>query len=220
MRAVNLLPSESSTGRGNAKRFDPLVVGGVVLTAVVAIAIGGAFVVGRSHATSAQHDLDAARAALARAIASQTTHGGTSIVQTPAVTGQIPTWKTAVETALSTRVAYDAVLAQIGRLVPANVTLTSLTLGEATGAGAVGAAAGGALAIAGTAFDQNAVAQLLARLTLIPQVTGVTLTSSVADSKSCNVTFNIAAQLKGAPTAFTTSGNRTPSTMTTSGSGA
>ena len=221
MRAVNFLPRESRSGRGRVAgfSFDPLLAGAAAMTVVVAVMIGGGFVLGRSHASSQQQQLDAARAQLAAALARQTAaNTGTPIVATPDVVSQIPTWKAAVGTALSTRVPYDLILAQFGRLVPARVTIASLTLGGASGAGAAGA--GGELAIGGTAFANNDVAQLLARLALMPEVTGAQLTSSVTDRKTGVVTFAISAQLKGATTGFTTTGTGTPSTTTTPGSGA
>lgn len=220
MRAVNLLPPEIGSGRAFAARFDPLIAAGIALTVVVAIVIGGAFVLGRTHASSQQEELALARAALANAVARQTAVTGTPVVAVPAAVGQVPTWKAAVDTALSMRVPYDLILAQIGRIVPARITLKNLTVGAATSSAAA-AAAGGDLAIAGSAFNHDDVAQLLARLALIPQVTGATLTSSTADSTTGVVTFTIAAQLKGASTAFTTTGPGTTSTTTTtSGAGA
>ena len=222
MRAVNFLPRESRSGHGRTTSVDPFVVVGAVLTVVVLLMVGGGFALGRSHASSQQQELDAARAQLAAAVARQAAaNPGKPVVATPAVVGQIPTWKAAVATALSTRAPYDLVLAQLGRLVPPRVTVASLTLGAgATRSAAATAGSGGDLAIGGTAFNNKDVAQLLARLALIPQVTGAQLTSSVTDPKTRIVTFTISAQLKGATTGFTTTGTGTPSTTTTSGSGA
>ena len=107
-------------------------------------------------------------------------------------------------------------LAQLGRIVPANVSLSSVSLGGTAGATTPTAGSGGALDIAGSAFTQGGVAQLLSRLALIPQVTAVTLTSTAADAKTGVVSFLISAQLKGASTGFTTT---TTTTTTTSGSG-
>ena len=220
MRAVNFLPREGRSGQRRATGFDPFLVGAVVLTVVVVAAIGGGFVLGRSHASSQQQQLDAARAQLASAVARQAAaNPGTPIVATPAVLGQIPTWKAAVGTALSTRVPYDLILAQFGRLVPARVTVESLTLGGSTSRTAPAGGSGGELAIGGTAFGNDDVAQLLARLALMPQVTGAQLTSSVTDPTTHIVTYAISAQLKGATTGFSTTGTGTPST-TTAGSGA
>lgn len=212
MRAVNLLLQESRAGRTFAAgRLDPFVAGGAALTAVVAIVIGGGFVIEHSHAASAQRQLDTARAQLAQVTAHRPARTGTPIVPTPAVAGQIAPWQTAVDTALSTRVAYDIVLAQLGRLVPTNVSLSTVTLGGTTETGAPTAGSAGTLSIGGTAFTEDGVAQLLARLALIPEVTGVTLTSSSADPKTGIVTFLISAQMKGASAGFTTA--------TTSGAG-
>src|SRR4051794_12255216 len=154
MRAVNFLPRESRSGR--AMRIDPLLAGAAALTLVVALMVGGGFVLGRSHASSQQRELEAARAQLAAAVAHQTVaKSGTPIVGTPAALDQIPTWKAAVGTVLSGRVAYDVILAQLGRLIPARITVASLSVGGTTGPGSGGV--GGDLAIGGTAFDNNDV---------------------------------------------------------------
>ncbi len=211
MRAINLLLQESRAGQTFAAGLDRLVAGGAALTAVVAIVVGGGFVIEHSHASSAQRQLDAARAQLAQVTAHRSAHTGTPVVPTPAVVAQIAPWQTAVDTALSTRVAYDIVLAQLGRLIPANVTLSTVSLGGTTGTAAPTAGSAGALSIGGTAFTEDGVAQLLARLALIPQATGVTLTSSSADPKTGIVTFLVSAQMKGASAGFTTT--------TTSGAG-
>ena len=203
MRAVNLLPHETQAGRGFAAGINPVVVGGAALTVVVAIALAGGFVLEHGHASSAERQLDTARAQLAQATARQSTHTGTPIVPTPTVAGQIASWKTAVDTALSTRVAYDVLLAQLGRIVPANVGLLSVSIGGTAGTPAAAGSAG-LLSIEGTAFSQSGVAQLLARLALLRQVTGVTLTSTSVDAKTGAVSFVISAQLKGATAAFTT----------------
>src|SRR5438067_778588 len=133
MRAVNLLPHQTQAGRGFAAGVNPVVAGGAALTVVVAIALGGGFVLEHRNASSAERQLDAVRAQLAQATAKQSTHAGTTLVPTPAVVGQIASWKTAVDTALSSRVAYDVVQAQLGRIVPANVALLSVTLGGTAG---------------------------------------------------------------------------------------
>lgn len=201
MRAVNLLPRESNTRRGG-RRVDPFVVGGATLTIVVAVALGGGFALEHSHASSEQRQLATARAELARLQGEATQGSGTKTptLPTPTVTQQQLPWQAALTSALSTRVAWDDVLAQLARVVPANVTVTTVTLGAGTASGtttgtAPAAGSAGTLALGGTAFNENGVAQLLARLGLVPDLASIALTSSTADPKTGVVTFAISAQV-------------------------
>ncbi|MGH3008496.1 MAG: PilN domain-containing protein [Gaiellaceae bacterium] len=189
MKAVNLLPREANAGR-SFRGVDPVRAGGAALTIAVVAAVGGAFALAHSHAASAQRQLTTAKSELAQLQKEQTQGGtvATPILPTPSVTGQTPTWQAAVESALAGRVAWDGVLSQIGRVTPGNVTLTNVTLGGGA------AATPGSLSLAGTAFNEDGVAQLLARLQLVSSLSGVTLTSSNADPKSGVVSFVIGAQ--------------------------
>jgi Tfp pilus assembly protein PilN len=212
MRAVNLLPRETHTRR-TFSGVDPFLAAGAALTVVVVAAVGGGFVLAHSHAVSEQRKLAAARTELAQLQREQTRSGSvaTPILPTPAVTAQTPTWQAAIESALNGRVAWDDVLFQIGRITPGNVSLTSVTLG-ASSTTSTASAGPGTLSLAGTAFNQDSVAQLLARLQLVPNLSSVTLTSSTADPKSGVVTFVIAAQTSVPVTA--------PATTTAAGAGA
>jgi Tfp pilus assembly protein PilN len=196
MRAVNLLPRETHTRSGSFRGLDPFLAGGAALTAVVVAAVGGGFALEHSHAASVQRQLATAKTELAQLQREQTQSGSvaTPILPTPTVTGQTPTWQAAIQAALSGRVAWDDVLSQIGRLTPARVSFTTVTLGAAATATASAGSGSGSLTLAGTAFDQVSVAQFLARLQLVPSLSNVTLTSSIADPKTHVVSFVIAAQ--------------------------
>ena len=204
MRAVNLLPREIG-GQRQSDTVDPLVVVGAAITLVVVAAVGGGFALARSHASSAQQQLTTARSELrqlraARANASPAAR----ILTVPAVTSQTPTWRSAVQAALAGRVAWDDVLSQIGRVTPANVTLTNVTLGNAsTSATAAASSSAGALSIAGNTFSEDAVAQLMSRLHLIPNLSNINLTSSTADAKTGVVAFLITADTAIPVTSFT-----------------
>jgi Tfp pilus assembly protein PilN len=195
MKAVNLLPRETRSSRSSSLRFDPLAIGGMAITAVVVAAIGGGFALAHSHASSEQQRLSAARSELAQLKAEETQSGAVStpILPTPAVTGQAGTWKSALDSALAGRLAWDGVLSQIGRVTPPNVTFTNVTLGAAAASTATTTASAGTLSLSGSAFSHDAVAELLARLQLVPGLANVTLTSSTADPTSGVVTFVIAA---------------------------
>jgi Tfp pilus assembly protein PilN len=196
VRAVNLLPRESNTRRGG-RRVDPFVVGGATLTVVVAAALAGGFALEHSHASSDQRQLATARAELARLQGEATKGSGTKTptLPTPTVTQQQLPWEAALTSALSSRVAWDDVLAQLARVVPANVTVTTVTLGASTAGSTAVPGSAGSLALGGTAFNENGVAQLLSRLGLVPDLGSIALTSSTADPKTGVVTFAISAQV-------------------------
>lgn len=209
MKAVNLLPRETRNSRGGG-RMDPLLAGGAAVTVVVAAAIGGGFFLVHSHAASAQKKLATARAGLAvlEAAKRQASSGTTPVLPTPTVTQSQAPWQSALASALQGRVPWDAVLSQLARVVPPNVTVSTVTLGSATsGTSSSSSPAGtpatpppaagipGALQIGGTAFSEAGVAELLSRVALVPNLSDVTLTSSSADPKNGQVTFEISAQV-------------------------
>lgn len=199
MRAVNLLPRETRSHRGS-RRLDPVVVGGAVLTVAVAAAIGGGFAVAHSHATSEQQKLATVRAELQQLQAQERKGSGTKepSIPVPTVTQQQVPWQAAFTSALSTRFAWDDVLFQLAHVVPPRVTVTNVTLGSATTTGpATGA---DSLSLGGTAFNESDVAQLLSRLTLVPSLSQITLSSSTADPKTGVVTFAVTAQVGAAAT--------------------
>jgi Tfp pilus assembly protein PilN len=170
---------------------------------VVVAAVGGGFALAHSHAASERQKLATAKSELVQLQKEQTQSGSvaTPIIPTPAVTGQAPTWQAALASALAGRIAWDSVLSQLGRVTPANVTFTNVALGATAAASAT--ASPGTLTLSGTAFTQDAVAQLLARLQLVPNLTNVTLTSSTADPKSGVVSYVIGAQINAPATSVT-----------------
>ncbi len=209
MKAVNLLPRETRSSRSGL-RVDPLLAAGAALTAVVVAALLGGFVLVHSHAASAQKQLAAARTQLAALEAArQASAGTTPTLPTPTVTQSAAPWQSALASALQTRVPWDAVLSQLARVIPANVTVSTVSLGGATiaagssstssssnsSAAASSTSSPGSLQLGGTAFSENGVAQLLSRLALVPNLSQVALTSSSADPKNGHVTFEISAQV-------------------------
>ena len=235
MKAVNLLPREEANRRSG--RVDPLAVGGVVLTVVAAAGIAGGFVLEHRHAGSEQQQLAAVNAQLVQAKARQQKslsggHAALPTLATPSVTAQEQPWRDAVASALSTRIAWDRVLREFSQVVPSDITVSNVTMG-APGAATSSSpssstsAASGAFTLQGRAFSEDGVARLLSRLMLVPDLTGVALMSSTSDPTTGIVSFQIQAQVKGAPVApaasaaatdTTTTGTATTGTTTT-GSG-
>jgi Tfp pilus assembly protein PilN len=241
MRAVNLLPKELQT-RKSIREEDPAVVVGSALGVVVMIALGLAFYVEHNAASKQQARLNTARLELAQLSIKQHHEKPkpakpavpiTPLVPPPSVTGQEATWLSAVETNLSQRIAWDRVLREVSLVMPDDVTLTSLSMtAPATptvipGVVATPAPTGSAqgFSIAGDAFSYDSVARLLSRLSLVPDLTDVTLTNTSAGSSSAagssggsasGVQFNISANVKGAPAPAAPAVTTTPPAETSS----
>lgn len=102
----------------------------------------------------------------------------------------------AADGVLAQRVPWDSVLDQIARVLPSDVWLTNMSLQAATPlAGASAATASPGLQLDGSARSQAAVAHALARLSVVPVLTGVTLLSTTTSDagKTATVQFQITA---------------------------
>ena len=189
MRAVNLLPRETKRSQSVSAERLPLVVG-VVVAALVMASLGGMFMLESSKVSSAKSELAIAKAQFA---ATPVPAADPNAIPTPAAVAatQQPLFAS-VSTALSQRIAWDRVLREFSLVLPNDVWVTSLNLAAPTG----GTSANGLL-LQGTTYSYGGVARLLSRLSLVPDLTAVTLTSS---SRAENlVTFSISAGIKGAP---------------------
>ena len=116
---------------------------------------------------------------------------------------------TAFQTVVAQRLAWEDVLRDLSRVLPANVWLQSLnatsptlTAGAARGTTAPvatsptsPAAVPVGFTVAGSADSQIRVAQVLDRLALLPWLSNVTLQSSVRGSDDSSVQFTIGATL-------------------------
>lgn len=214
MRAVNLLPRE--TGQKSVG-FDRTVAIGVAVTVFIAAILAGGFFLERADAASARQRLADVQAALtvAQTQQSSTSSSGQARLQVPVVLSQQDPWHVALDSAISTRVAWDAFLRQLEYAVPDRITLASITVGGASGAGS----ASGAIAITGNAFSADEVAAFLSTLARLPKVSQVTLVSNITNSGSPVQNFSITAQL-ALPTALTAPpATDTTSTTTTGAAG-
>lgn len=177
MRAVNLLPKEAlGRERQGLPRALPLL--GAAAVPVVALAL---VIVGYSGAHSAvtakQGELTSLRAEVA--------------TLAPAVSPPVPdtaglaTERTqrliALEDALGKKMPWDTTLGQVARVLPGNVWLTTLTMTSPTPADSSAVAATPSptsFTLEGFAYTEDDVALLLARLQLLPSLSGVTLGST------------------------------------------
>jgi len=183
MRAVNLLPKDSAAARRRQRRkIDPAVpalVGGLLVVAA-GIFLGS---------ISASGDITEKRDAVADL---QTRLGRLpKPVETPAADAALvkeqQARSDALTTALTSRVAWDAVLRE-------DVWLTRLS---ATDSGTTGAAR--LLQVSGYTYSHDAVARLLARLAVVPDLRDVQLqrSSLVKLAGRMVVEFDIAASVRG-----------------------
>ncbi len=180
MRAVNLLPRELDRDRKGLQL--PVVVGcaGAVLAAAV---LAGGYLsasssVGSKNAKLAE--VEAQIAAVPRPEAQPATVTGLPAERQARVA--------ALATALAQRVAWDRVLREVSLVLPDDVWLQSLNATAPTPGGATtapGTSVPNGFSIHGFTYSQTGVARLLSRLTVIPDLTSVTLqsstTSKVAD---------------------------------------
>ena len=205
MRAVNLLPLDAQ-GAKSIRQEDPAVVIGSALGVIVMVALCASFVVAHSKAGAQQKRLESARLELAQlSLRKKPTpktplHQApiTPIIPSPAITGQEASWLGAVSATLSKRIAWDRVLREVSLVMPADVTLATLTMtAPASGAAVPGAAPTQGFVIGGSTYSYDSVARLLSRLALVPDLANVTLTNSTAGEAN-SVQFNITASVKGA----------------------
>lgn len=201
MRAVNLLPPEANAPRQRIPKAP------IVLAATAPVLAGALIYLGASleHSTVVNRsatlgDLQSQLAALAPSpsLTSESTQ----------VASERQTREAALAGALGKRVAWDVVLDQIARVLPANVWLSTLTAQSPTPAGIASSTTSStgsptAMTIGGFTYSQADVAHVLARLALVPSLSNVTLMSttlSQAGSKQV-VQFQISSGIRGAATA-------------------
>jgi Tfp pilus assembly protein PilN len=188
MRAVNLLPQDSSRGRFVGSKNLPAVVGGGLGVVVVA-ALAGGYLMQTAKIADARRGLDAAKAQLA---ATPLPPPPPKVPLTPAaVTSQEQPRLQAVAAALSQRIAWDRILREFSLVLPNDVWLSSLNLSAPAAGGGTG------LQITGSTYSYDSVARLLSRLSLIPDLAEVSLGTTTTNGKL--VTFDAKASVKGAP---------------------
>lgn len=213
MRAVNLLPRDTSS---NSLGFDRTLAVGIAVTVFVAAILAGGFFLERDNAASARQRLADAQAALTAAQTQQpsTPSSGSPRLQIPVVLSQLEPWHVALDSAVATRVAWDALLRQLEYAVPDRITLTAVTLG---GAGDGSGTPSGSIALTGNAFSADEVAAFLATLARLPKVSQVTLVSNATNAGSTVQNFSVTAQLAVPAAAAAPSATATTSTTGATG---
>lgn len=177
MKAVNLLPVSRRPGASRAARITfltdrPALTGALAATLVVLAALGllvrssGASVSAKQGRLAA---INTQIAALPRPKAAPASTGAARLA--------------AVTSAAGYRISWDSFLGSLGRVLPEDVWLLSLTADSSAALppaapAPVVATAPSAFTITGYTYSQPSVARLLKRLTLLPWLTDVSLVSS------------------------------------------
>ncbi|HEU4450183.1 MAG TPA: PilN domain-containing protein [Gaiellaceae bacterium] len=183
MRAFDLLPKEPVREKGG--RAGLVRLGIALLGILVVGGLGGAYLFTSSGVSSKQSELDDLRAQLAELeVPAEAPAAGEA-----ALAGEGMARKTALSSALASRIAWDRVLREVSLVVPEGVWLTQLAgttpNGGSAGTGApappaapTGSTSPNSLSVTGFATSQESVAVLLSRLAAIPELTAVQLQSS------------------------------------------
>jgi Tfp pilus assembly protein PilN len=206
MRAVNLLPLDARPGTrwaavGREASARRVLSGAGIAAGVLALLFTGLAVHQRGIVDDRRVELQNVETRLVAAEA--------RAAEVQAARAASNARLTAFQTVVAQRLAWEDVLRDLSRVLPANVFLQSLDATSPTlTAGAAATAAPAATApppgsaaapvgftIAGSADSQVRVAQVLDRLSLLPWLTNVTLQSSVRGGEGSSVQFTIGATL-------------------------
>jgi Tfp pilus assembly protein PilN len=199
MRAVNLLPRDPAQKSSVKKEQIPFVVGGCLGLVVTAL-IASQYLSQSGKVSTERQNLADLKAQLA---ALPEPPPPPSAAQTKLV-GEQKARLAALETALKTRVAWDRVLREFSLVLPDDVWLTQLSLrspiSPATNVAPEAASGPTGFTIEGSTYSHDAVARLLSRLTVVPDLTNVQLvTSSFSEvDGQATVKFSIAADIREA----------------------
>jgi Tfp pilus assembly protein PilN len=185
MRAFNLLPRDDARdGRGRKPTPAQLVLAVVALVAFAAL--GAYFLMLNAQVADKHSEADSLRAAAA-ARPSTTPAAAPDDQANTALQQEQQARTAALAGALGWRVGWDRLLRDFSLVMPEGVSLTKLTAsgGGSTGAAAQTAAPGtpvpeNTFTIEGYTKDQETVALVLARLSVLPELSAVKLQSSTA----------------------------------------
>jgi type IV pilus assembly protein PilM len=201
-RSVDLVPRDAQAGQRRMPSLRAALLPAAI--AVPLVAVGFLFLQANGDVTQREDRLSAAERELAALPKPKRAEID------PALQGDLAQRATAVAQVLGQRLAWDAVLRDVSRVLPADIWLTELSAtapkpADSLGAVAASLAPAGPVAptgvtVTGYTYSQNDVAELLARLQTVPSMTNVQLQSSaIAEvGKKSVVQFTILADLREA----------------------
>jgi len=198
MRAVNLLPRDVEKKPAVKKEQIPFVVGGCIGLIVAALVTSQYLSKSGAVATETQA-LSNLQAQLDQLPAPPP---GPTVQQTQ-LAGEQQTRLTALQDALSARVAWDRVLRQFSLVLPSDVWLTQMSLkspvSPTTPQASDSEGGPSGFSIEGSTYSHDAVARLLSRLSVVPDLTNVQLLNSSMNEVNGQtvVNFSISADIRG-----------------------
>lgn len=181
MRAVNLLPRDDQS-RGKKQQNVPALIATALIVLVTGL-IGVMYLSAKSTAQAKEFEIEDAKAELA--LLPSVSEIEAKDAPRRRLRGEQDARLTALDSALKRRIAWDRILREISLVLPDDVWLRSMSATSPTPASgpAVSASAGGGLpptlmTIEGSTYSHDAVARLITRLSVIPDLTNVWLTRS------------------------------------------
>jgi Tfp pilus assembly protein PilN len=194
VRAVNLLPRDDRRSRRPLQRENPVLIGGVAGTVLVTAVIAAWFLTASTGVADNQKRRDAAQAELAATpLPPPTSPDSSGLEQEKGAR------IAALSSALGGRLAWDRLLREFSLVLPDDVWLSSLSAQAPAGTPAGTSTA--AFTISGKTYSHDGVARLLARLAIVPHLTGVQLQHSSVEPGETGqkvVEFSINATVKAA----------------------
>jgi Tfp pilus assembly protein PilN len=180
MRAVNLLPRDDQT-RGKKQQNVPALIAAALIVLVTGL-IGMTYLSAKSTATAKESEIQGAKAELA--LLPSVAEIESKDAPRRKLKGEHDARVAALSSALSRRTAWDRILREISLVLPDDVWLRSMAATSPTPAsGTTLAATPGGLpptlmTMEGSTYSHDAVARLITRLSVIPDLTNVWLAAS------------------------------------------
>jgi len=190
VRAVNLLPRDDRRA-GRTRQTNPVAIGGTAAFVAMTAILAALFLITSAGVADKQERLDAVQADLAATPVPPPAPASASALEQEK--GQRVT---ALSTVLASRMAWDRVLRELSLVLPEDVWLS--TLSAKAPVQAAGAPAAG-FTITGQTYSHDGVARLLARLAVVPHLSGVQLqhsTEAASEGGRKVVEFSIQAVVK------------------------
>jgi Tfp pilus assembly protein PilN len=214
MHAVNLLPRDAFVVERS--RLNLALIGGGATPLIALALVIASYNSAHRHVGSEIAELSVLNAQVAQ-LAPAKVREEVEQQQANAVTNQLAAERaarlTTLQTILATASPVDTFMAQLGRVMPTNVWLTTLDYTPSS------AATSGTFSIGGYTYSENAVAQLMARLQLLSGLSSVTLTSATQTTVGTKnlIQFSVSGTPTAAPAPPVAPTTTTPTTTTASG---
>ena len=174
MKAVNLLPKDAYAPKQRLPHARLVLAATLPVLAAALVYLG--YALEHAQVVDRQNELGLVQSEIAALGPSQAL-----VAESAHVNAEKTSRAAAVQAVLEKRVAWDVLLPRVARVTPGGSWYTSLTASSPTPASvSTTSTTGPSLTLQGYAPTQDAVAQLLARLPLVPGIGGATLTSSTA----------------------------------------